>query len=1198
MAQKSLIQTLLGMLAELLEEARDLLTGEDTRRAIIADLGGNPSSPSAPPQFPPAGLASVKAYRDAAEPDLEALLAAVQDIRACVDALRSFVESLNLGTQEVVQEAFRSLLDLLAINFVRLRAPRLYFVLQAVSFAEEFSSTYGGQFGFFLGLPAVMRRAVDLLFNWDSWFSQSNFDDERGVQRIADRTFMAVGALLAYGIKLPEADDVMYGWDLVPGVPGSNTPTAVDRTLARMLSYEFAGVLDTPSTGGPLTEKTLTSVALVPRTQGGPGLFLSLGSGFDFDVELEKPWYVSGRMSIDSGVSLLIRKPAGVKSTTFEIGPPGAGADFRGGVAIEARPDPVSKKALDIRFAKDTGLSFGFLRFEATATKAEQIIKTTVGSGVLSVGKVFDSFLDRLIPSDGLRILVDCAVGLSSTRGAFLEGQVPSIGPAGAPATAPAPLPPPGGPIIPPPLPPLPKPESTGPGVSLRIPIGKSLGPLTINDVQLRAAVEGVDDKRAYVLEAASSLSTKLGPVSARVDRIGVRVALSVPDDTDARNLGFCDLDIGPKLPDGVGLAIDAKGVLTGGGFLYRDAALQLYAGVMQLTLHERITLTAFGLVATTLPDGSRGYSLIVFITAEGFRPIPIGMACTLQGIGGIVAINRTFSEEAMREGLKNNTLGTLLFPRDPIRNAPEIIRSLSTTFPARSGSYLFGVLAKIGWFSPTLVLLELALIFEFGARRRLIALGRISALLPSRDNDLIRLNLDAMGVIDFDEGTAAIDAVLVDSRLAHKYVLTGGMALRARWTPGPGAGFALAVGGLNPRFMPPAGFPKLDRIAIVLSSGNNPRLTCEAYFAITSNTIQFGARAQLYAAAYGFTLEGDIGYDVLVQLAPFHFLADFHASIQLKRGSRNLFKVSLAGELEGPRPLRVSGKASFEIFWCDFTVRFDKTLVSGEKPPLPPAVDVLAELRRALHAAESWSTRGAPNRQHGVTLRALPPGSRLVLDPLGNLMVKQSVVPLNTDRDIETFGGAPVAGIRRFTVTALLNDQPLSADPVKDQFVPAQFFEMTDEEKLASPSFEEMDAGLVFGSNVWTFDGAQTVAAPLVYESFVIDDVRQPSKPTADYVLSEPTLERQFRSGSAARAPIRTLGLARFRDPKAPRAATLRSVRWVVASLTDTAATVPPPSADATWTEIRAEMATLNRRAATGFAQWQVVPQYETSNH
>ena len=47
---------------------------------------------------------------------------------------------------------------------------------------------------------------------------------------------------------------------------------------------------------------------------------------------------------------------------------------------------------------------------------------------------------------------------------------------------------------------------------------------------------------------------------------------------------------------------------------------------------------------------------------------------------------------------------GTLLFPRDPIRNAPEIIRNLATVFPAREGSYMFGLLAKIGWFSPTLV--------------------------------------------------------------------------------------------------------------------------------------------------------------------------------------------------------------------------------------------------------------------------------------------------------------------------------------------------------------------------------------------------------------------------------------------------------------------------------------------------------------
>ncbi len=35
----------------------------------------------------------------------------------------------------------------------------------------------------------------------------------------------------------------------------------------------------------------------------------------------------------------------------------------------------------------------------------------------------------------------------------------------------------------------------------------------------------------------------------------------------------------------------------------------------------------------------------------------------------------------------------------------------------------------------------------------------------------------------------------------------------------------------------------------------------------------------------------------------------------------------------------------------------------------------------------------------------------------------------------------------------------------MKDFFAPAQFFEMSDEEKLSRPSFESMTAGIVIGS-------------------------------------------------------------------------------------------------------------------------------------
>ena len=154
------------------------------------------------------------------------------------------------------------------------------------------------------------------------------------------------------------------------------------------------------------------------------------------------------------------------------------------------------------------------------------------------------------------------------------------------------------------------------------------------------------------------------------------------------------------------------------------------------------------------------------------------------------------------------------------------------------------------------------------------------------------------------------------------------------KWEGSPN--FALAVGGLHPAFNPPANFPKLGRIAINLSSGDNPRIRCEAYFALTANTVQFGARAELYASASGFSIQGGIGFDVLIQLDPFQFLAEFYAQLQLKRGSSNLFKVRVEGALAGPRPLHVKAKATFEILWWDVSIRVDKTLVGGEKPPLP----------------------------------------------------------------------------------------------------------------------------------------------------------------------------------------------------------------------------------------------------------------------
>src|SRR5262249_47760345 len=163
---------------------------------------------------------------------------------------------------------------------------------------------------------------------------------------------------------------------------------------------------------------------------------------------------------------------------------------------------------------------------------------------------------------------------------------------------------------------------------------------------------------------------------------------------------------------------------------------------------------------------------------------------------------------------------------------------TLQNVFPVAPGHHLFGPVARITWGTPPLITADLGVVLEFGQRLRLLILGQIAAILPRRENDLLRLQMDALGGVEFDQGTAALDATLYDSRLLKKFVLTGDMAMRLRWAGSPS--FALAIGGMHPAFNPPPNFPKLERIALNLAAGDNPRLRCEAYFALTANTVQF----------------------------------------------------------------------------------------------------------------------------------------------------------------------------------------------------------------------------------------------------------------------------------------------------------------------------------------------------------------------
>jgi len=1163
MADRDFLQVLAGEVAGFFDYLGRAIGDPLARAALIKDLGGDPAAAAAADPFPASYLDSIRAYRDAADPTAEAGFQMLADVAALLDVLASQLEtwsdSPGAGADELIHDGF----ELLASNYVRLRAPRLFIFLQAIALADELGSTYGEG----SNSPVRVGRALWALLGYvfqpgkslDALVDPSGGVDEDA--RVLDLFPRVAAGFLGFFVKKYSEEgyslflqDIYTGWD-APDLDLDNpqAPALADLISARMTSFvlgeEEAGTSADPSAAG----RVMVSTAMVPKALGGTALFLALGGIADIERPMGR-WKFSAKVRADATVAVQ------VSFDSFRLAGPGSGGSFQASAGLASKPSDATGLSFSFPSAKGTRLDVGQLALSMTlGSGGAELLVTLADSAFVVDAADHDGLVSELLGNTPLRLGFGLVVGYASSRGRVLEA---SFSATGKPAQ-PAPL---GGPST-----------AGSPVLDITIPIGRGYGPVTVHEIALRLTRGPADaapqDMNQQTLEVDTSFSAQIGPVYLRLDKLGLLLRLDGAKPPAERNLGLVDLHLGAKAPLGVAVQVDTSWV-TGGGAIVHDPDQGIYFGAFDLAFNGGLVLKALGLVAT----GGKGFSLLVLVTAE-FNGWPLGMGFYLEGLGGLLALHRTFDETAMRAALPTGELRQVLFPSDPVHHTTEVLHALQTLFPARRGNHLFGVLAKIGWGRPKLIQFELGVIYEWGHQHRLIVLGRVSALLPRRDDVVLKLNMDALGLLDFDAGTFALDAVLHDSRLCGRFVLTGAMAMRMGFS-GMG-GFALAVGGLHPRFTTPPGFPSVARLQLALTNGDNPKLLCQAYFAITSNTVQFGAECSLYAAAFGFSVEGDVGFDVLIQLLPFHFLADFRASVQLKRGSHNLFKVSVAGELEGPLPLRLSGKATFEILWCDFTVPFGVTLVSGELLDALVPVDVLGLLTAALGDPQAWQARlPGPVGQLVATRTAVD--EAILLHPLGTLTVRQNVVPLNLTRDIDRVGSGPPLGPRRFAVThAALGQQDQSRTAVKERFAPAQFFDMSDDDKLAAPSFEAMDAGVAFGEGGYRVGFAAREASPFHYTDILVGGdgvaVEQP-EPHAEDGTRVLVLTMVSPAGGAATR--RTL-TRRFQAPARADAPTLHPGGWAAVG-----AAAPVPAATTTWAEARGQVL-----AAAEPSQWLIVP-------
>lgn len=616
-----------------------------------------------------------------------------------------------------------------------------------------------------------------------------------------------------------------------------------------------------------------------------------------------------------------------------------------------------------------------------------------------------------------------------------------------------------------------------GTGLEMHLPMHLQLGPIRLDEfiLGLSPIAEGVR------VEASTTLGGDFGILAFSLERVGVNIDLlfGTADDTPL------DVRASFRPPDGVGAVVDASGV-SGGGYLYFDDERGEYAGVLELAF-AGLSLQAIGLLSTRTPAGEDAFSFLAIVTAR-FK-LPLGYGFTLNGVGGILGVDRATDVDALRAGLRNGALGSVLFPEDPVANAPQLLQNLGSFFPSTEGRHLFGPMLAIGWGAPVTILeIQLGVVLELPAPIRVLLLGRIVTNLPHEDASVVRLNLDLLGIIDTGRQEISIDASLHDSEIVG-FPLFGDMAMRLGYGRNPT--FAMSLGGFHPRFTPPANFPVLRRLTLSLSAGDNPRLRLDLYAALTSNTVQIGSSVELHAAALGFSLEGGLAFDALFQFNPFGFVVDFRAYLAIKRGSTHILSLSAAVSLSGVSPWRIEGRASFKVLFVRVRIPFSKSFGDAAPAMARERTDVAALLLEQLRDTRNWDaalpdgTVASP-----VSLRDAAGGeNELAVHPLGAVTVLQKLVPLGIL--IERFGQAVPINGERFELERDVEigagnaRQTLTAEIVSEHFAPAEFFDLDDDEKLERPSFETEAAGLRVGGG---FTASNGVSRVVDHEEVLID--------------------------------------------------------------------------------------------------------------
>jgi Family of unknown function (DUF6603) len=600
-----------------------------------------------------------------------------------------------------------------------------------------------------------------------------------------------------------------------------------------------------------------------------------------------------------------------------------------------------------------------------------------------------------------------------------------------------------------------------GVGLSASWPDVVHLPGIVIHSFSTTVAASGSD----FPITATGTIVASLGPLTVTIEGFGVEQPLRLTTDGSG-NLGILDLR-SPSFaaPTGIGVAIDAS-VVKGGGFLrVTDAQI---AGALELSVvfgSLELSVQAFGVIQQI--NGQ--VSFIVLMSVTFSPPIEIFLGLTLNAVGGMFGLNRTVDTTSLGALIRDGHTKDVLIPDDLIGRADSVLAAVATVFPAKSSQYVAGPILELGWGRPiSIVTMTVGVVFTFPNPDSVVIIGEVRIALPEPEAPIINLQADFDGIINPTTGDVSFDASLARSRIAT-FDVAGDLALR-----GGSRGFVLTAGGFNPLFSPPPDLTSVRRLSISISPSPLLKIWAESYFAVNANSVQFGAAMYMEAKLGPIGAKGHVSLDTLIRTEPkLHFTATISGEFLLVVAGEDLATMDVDVLLEGPGHWRARAHASISILFFSISGTLELEWGTDSILELGSPVDVAQMVHDALAGDATW-THVLPAVDAGtVQLRSGAEG----LHPLGLLRLTQTAAPL--DVPLEKFGANAVTSGDPVTVAITASGGVVTT--AQEVFAPSQFFEMSDEDRIAKPAFLPFDAGSTIQGEAWQVLDPQTAA--VVYE-------------------------------------------------------------------------------------------------------------------